>query len=70
MDIEMVADLKQGDSSCKVIMLMTFARLGYFERAVKAGVHGYLLKDGFVDDLAESIRRVMRRLLYNTNRKK
>ena len=41
-------------------MLTTFARPGYFERAVKAGVHGYLLKDGSIDDLAESIRKVMK----------
>ena len=58
--LEVAADLKQRDSPCKVIMLTTFARPGYFERAVKAGVHGYLLKDGSVDDLAESIRRVMK----------
>ncbi|WP_318617212.1 response regulator transcription factor [Sporosarcina sp. YIM B06819] len=58
--LEVAAALKQSGSSCKVIMLTTFARPGYFERAVKAGVHGYLLKDGSIDDLAESIRRVMK----------
>lgn len=57
--LEVAAELKESHSSCKVIMLTTFARPGYFERAVKAGVHGYLLKDGSIDDLAESIRRVM-----------
>ena len=57
--LEVAAELKQSGSSCKVMMLTTFARPGYFERAVKAGVHGYLLKDGSIDDLAESIRRVM-----------
>ncbi len=30
---------------CKVIILTTFARSGYFQRALKAGVSGYLLKD-------------------------
>lgn len=44
---------------CKVIILTTFARPGYFERAIQAKVHGYLLKDGAVDDLAHSIRNVM-----------
>ena len=58
--LEVAAILKQSGSPCKVIMLTTFARPGYFERAVKAGVHGYLLKDGSIDDLAESIRRVMK----------
>lgn len=57
--LEVAAELKKVHSSCKVIMLTTFARPGYFERAIKAEVHGYLLKDGSIDDLAESIRRVM-----------
>ena len=38
-----------------VIILTTFARPGYFERALKAGAHGYLLKDGSVDDLSDTI---------------
>ena len=60
MDIEMpiqsgldVAEaLKKEKSSCKVMILTTFARPGYFERAMKAGVHGYLLKDSPSEDLA------------------
>ncbi|SCW86034.1 two component transcriptional regulator, LuxR family [Paenibacillus tianmuensis] len=44
---------------CKVIILTTFARYGYFERALKAGVHGYLLKDSPSEELANSIRSVM-----------
>ena len=67
MDIEMplksgldVAEiLKEKSSPCRIIILTTFARPGYFERAVKTGVHGYLLKDESSDKLAESIRRVM-----------
>lgn len=58
--LEVAAELKQSSSPCRVIMLTTFARPGYFEKAVKAGVHGYLLKDGSIDELAESIRRVMK----------
>ncbi|WP_064093312.1 response regulator transcription factor [Rossellomorea aquimaris] len=44
---------------CKVIILTTFARSGYFQRALKAGVKGYLLKDSPSDELASSIRLVM-----------
>lgn len=44
---------------CKVIILTTFARAGYFERALKADVRGYLLKDGPSDELACSIRSIM-----------
>lgn len=44
---------------CKVIILTTFARKGYFERAVKADVRGYLLKDSPSEELASSIRSIM-----------
>lgn len=66
MDIEMpiksgldvAEELKNFGQSCKIIILTTFARPGYFNRAVKAGVHGYLLKDGPIEELAETIRKV------------
>ncbi|MVP01900.1 response regulator transcription factor [Paenibacillus lutrae] len=65
MDIEMPAksgldaaeELK--GMGCKVMILTTFARSGYFERALKAGVLGYLLKDSPSEELAASIRSVM-----------
>lgn len=65
MDIEM--PVKSGldaaeeliNHSCKVIILTTFARPGYFERARKAEVSGYLLKDSPSEELANSIRTIM-----------
>lgn len=65
MDIEMPSktgldaaeELKE--HPCKVIILTTFARTGYFERARKANVMGYLLKDSPSEDLANSIRSIM-----------
>ncbi|MCM3127930.1 MULTISPECIES: response regulator transcription factor [unclassified Paenibacillus] len=65
MDIEMpvkngldaAEEIKGRD--CKVIILTTFARTGYFERALKAGVSGYLLKDSPIEELAQTIRSVM-----------
>lgn len=65
MDIEM--PIKSGldaaeelkENNCKVIMLTTFARSGYFERARKAGVNGYLLKDSPSEELANSIRVIV-----------
>ncbi|QPC47292.1 response regulator transcription factor [Mangrovibacillus cuniculi] len=65
MDIEMpggsgldAAEQLKG-SDCKVIILTTFARSGYFQRALKAGVQGYLLKDRPSEELANSIRNIM-----------
>lgn len=45
---------------CKVIILTTFLRPGYFERAKKANVRGYLLKDSPSETLAQSIRQIMK----------
>lgn len=45
--------------SYKLIILTTFARSGYFQRALKAGVRGYLLKDSPSEELAKAIRSVM-----------
>ncbi|MEM1176349.1 MAG: response regulator transcription factor [Pseudomonadota bacterium] len=42
----------------RVIVLTTFARSGYLERAMAAGVRGYVLKDSPASELAETIRRV------------
>lgn len=65
MDIEMpvksgldAAEELKG-SGTKVMILTTFARSGYFERALKAGADGYLLKDSPSEDLANSIRNIM-----------
>jgi two-component system, NarL family, response regulator DesR len=65
MDIEMpiktgldAAETLRG-SDCKIIILTTFARPGYFERARKAGVRGYLLKDSPIEELVNSIRIIM-----------
>ncbi len=65
MDIEMpiktgldAAEELQG-ADCKIIILTTFARAGYFERARKAGVRGYLLKDSPIEELVNSIRTII-----------
>lgn len=55
--LEAAEELKE--KNCKVIILTTFARSGYFQRALKAGVSGYLLKDSPSEELANSIRSVM-----------
>jgi two-component system, NarL family, response regulator DesR len=66
MDIDMpetngleAAEALQVDGYCKIIILATFARKGFFQRAVNAGVSGYLLKDSPSEVLASSIRSVM-----------
>ncbi|MGF9730847.1 response regulator transcription factor [Bacillus licheniformis] len=55
--LEVAEELAKQGAKTKIIILTTFARPGYFERAVKSNVHGYLLKDGEIDDLADAIRK-------------
>lgn len=57
--LDVAEELNEKGEACKIIILTTFARPGYFERAVKANIQGYLLKDGSSDDLAAAIRNVM-----------
>ncbi len=65
MDIEMpeMSGLEAADAlmpaGCKVIILTTFARNGYFERARNADVRGYLLKDSPSEELARAIRSII-----------
>lgn len=66
MDIEMpnlsgldVAEqLKADGDPCRVVILTTFSRAGYFQRAMRAGVRGFLLKDSPIDELATALRNV------------
>ncbi len=46
----------------RVVILTTFARPGYFRRAMDAGAKGYLLKDRPAAELADAVRRVARGL--------
>lgn len=56
--LEAAEELK--DTGCNIIILTTFARPGYFQRAIKAGVKGYLLKDSPSEELVSAIRSVMK----------
>ncbi|AIC93267.1 MULTISPECIES: response regulator transcription factor [Shouchella] len=55
--IEAAEQLKE--EACKIIILTTFARTGYFNYARAAGVSGYLLKDSPSDELARAIRTIL-----------
>ena len=56
--LELAGALAEAGSSCKVVIVTTFARSGYLRRAMAAGVRGYLLKDAPADKLAAAIRIV------------
>ena len=51
--------LRAARPECRVLILTTFGRPGYLRRAIDAGVSGFLVKDGPVEELAHAIRRVL-----------
>ncbi|MEW9528181.1 response regulator [Microbispora sp. NPDC049125] len=58
--LEAAAELRGRLPGCRVLILTTFGRPGYLRRAMEAGAHGFLVKDGPVEELAGAIRRVLR----------
>lgn len=46
-------------SNTKVIIVTTFKRIGYFQRAVKAGVDAYVLKERSISELMKTIHTVL-----------
>jgi two-component system response regulator DesR len=56
--IDVARKLKESKSPTKVMIVTTFARPGYLERARSAGVLGYVLKDAPSESLADSLRKV------------
>lgn len=57
--LELAEKLRHAGSTCKIIIVTTFARPGYLQKAMDAKVEGYLLKDEPIDYLIEAIRKVM-----------
>lgn len=56
--LEVAEILKEEGNECRIVIVTTFARSGYYQRAIKAGVQGYLLKDAPVSELAEALRKI------------
>lgn len=56
--LDVAEAIRRENLPTRVLMLTTFARPGYLQRALAAGVAGYLLKDGSSEELAAAIRKV------------
>ncbi|GAA5204163.1 response regulator transcription factor [Streptomyces thinghirensis] len=57
--LDAAAELRERAPGCRVLILTTFGRPGYLRRAMEAGAAGFLVKDGPVEELAGTIRRVL-----------
>lgn len=58
--LELAARLARDGLRTRVLIITTFARHGYVQRARHLGVNGYLLKDAPSHELADAIRKVAR----------
>ncbi|MEM8548079.1 MAG: response regulator transcription factor, partial [Pseudomonadota bacterium] len=56
--IELAQAARDRQLATRVLIVTTFSRPGYLQRALQAGVHGYLLKDASSDELAGAVRKV------------
>ena len=57
--LEALSQLRENKINTKVIIVTTFKRPGYFERAVANDVDAYVLKERSVDDLVATIHKVL-----------
>lgn len=51
--------IREKNLSCKVIVVTTFKRNGYFSRALKAGIDAFILKDSNISELMSTIHQVL-----------
>ena len=58
--IEATRELHNKGSDTKVLIVTTFGRPGYLQRALAAGAKGFVVKDAPAEELAEAIRKVHR----------
>jgi len=56
--LELAGEVQSRRLPVRVIILTTFARAGYLQRAMTSGASGYILKDRPAKELADAVRRV------------
>jgi two-component system, NarL family, response regulator DesR len=58
--LDVAKTLQNEGHPCRITIVTTFARSGYLQRAIQAGVRGYLLKDAPVTKLADNLRSILK----------
>lgn len=56
--LQLLEKLRSQSFSGKVVILTTFGRAGYIQRALQQGVDGFLLKDASTDDLLIALQKI------------
>ncbi|MBO1199946.1 response regulator transcription factor [Staphylococcus simiae] len=58
--LEVLSFVREHQINTRIIIVTTFKRSGYFEKAVANDVDAYVLKERSVDDLVQTIHKVMK----------
>lgn len=58
--LDVAEAVKRKQLGCKIMIVTTFSRPGYLQRAMELKVDGYLLKDEPIEFLVDAIRKVHR----------
>jgi len=58
--LDVAEAVRRENLDCKIMIVTTFSRPGYLQRATELKVDGYLLKDEPIEFLVEAIRKVHR----------
>ncbi len=65
--LSVIEHLSDHEPSCKTLILTTFARPGYLQRAIRSGASGYILKDARIEDVVAAIFMAHRgQKIFNT----
>ena len=51
--------IREKNIDTKVVIVTTFKRIGYFERAIKSNVDAYVLKDRSIEELMNTIENIL-----------
>lgn len=57
--LDVLEYIRSNNLNCKIVIVTTFKRMGYFERAIKNNVDAYVLKDRSIDELMKTINNVL-----------
>ena len=57
--LDVLEYIRSNNIDCKVVIVTTFKRMGYFERAIKNNVDAYVLKDRSIDELMKTINNIL-----------
>ena len=57
--LDVLEYIRSNNIHCKVVIVTTFKRMGYFERAIKNNVDAYVLKDRSIEELMKTINNVL-----------